>query len=126
MRQAADHVLLCLKSTTAAPVQHAVDDLPENILTCRLCLDEAEEAIVSACKHTFCRECVRQYIDSAIVATPECPVCNSHLTIDLNQEPIEVDADNAPRQGFLGRIDPSKYRSSTKIEALYVSPSYID
>lgn len=118
MRQAADHVCLVLKSTTAMAVQHAPEDVPENILTCRLCLDEAEEAIVSTCKHTFCRECIRQFLETAIEQSPKCPSCQSHLTIDLAQDAIESGNENAPRQGFLARIDPSTYRSSTKIEAL--------
>lgn len=54
MRQMADHPDLCLKSKTAMSVAHHEADLPTDILTCRLCLDEAEEPIASACRHIFC------------------------------------------------------------------------
>ncbi len=51
---------------------------------------------------------------------PECPVCHSPLSIDLEAPAIEQDEEIAlkARQGILGRIDHSVWRSSTKIEAL--------
>ncbi|GAA5869892.1 hypothetical protein JCM3774_000522 [Rhodotorula dairenensis] len=116
MRQMADHPDLVIKSKTAQPVEHAAADLPTEILTCRLCLDEAEDAIKTACRHIFCRECVRQYLETAIEFKPECPVCHLPMSIDLDQDAIEVD--ETGRQGFLARIDPTKARTSTKIEAL--------
>lgn len=118
MRQMADHPDLVIKSKTAEPVQHAAADLPQEILTCRLCLDEAEDAVKTACRHLFCRECVRQYLETAVEFKPECPVCHLPMSIDLDQDAIEVD--ETGRQGFLARIDPTKARTSTKIEALYV------
>lgn len=140
MRQLADHPDLCLKSTTSMAVEHYASDAPQTILTCRLCLDEAEEPIASSCKHIFCvrpcdllrstdggsqRTCVRQYMESAVEVDPQCPVCHLHMTIDVNQDAIEQlgGETGAPKQGFLSRIDPSKYKTSTKIEALYVASS---
>ncbi|GAA5954866.1 hypothetical protein JCM21900_004970 [Sporobolomyces salmonicolor] len=116
MRQMADHPDLVIKSKTAEPVQHAAADVPQEILTCRLCLDEAEDAVKTACRHIFCRECVRQYLETAVEHRPECPACHSPLTVDLDQDAIETDTTG--RQGFLARIDPTKSRTSTKIEAL--------
>ncbi|GAA5823589.1 hypothetical protein JCM11251_000689 [Rhodosporidiobolus azoricus] len=116
MRQMADHPDLVIKSKTAEPVQHAAADMPQEILTCRLCLDEAEDAVKTACRHIFCRECVRQYLETAVEHRPECPVCHLPMSIDLDQDAIEVD--ETGRQGFLSRIDPTKSRTSTKIEAL--------
>jgi len=117
MRQLADHPDLVIKSRTSQAIQHAPADLPQDIITCRICLDEAEDAVkTSSCRHIFCRECVRQYLETAAVQKPDCPVCNQPITIDLDQEAIEADDTN--RQGFLSRIDPTKARTSTKIEAL--------
>ncbi|TNY22107.1 adenosinetriphosphatase [Rhodotorula diobovata] len=116
MRQMADHPDLVIKSKTAQPIQHAAADLPQEIITCRLCLDEAEDAVKTACRHIFCRECVRQYLETAIEFKPECPVCHLPMSIDLDQDAIQVD--ETGRQGFLARIDPTKSRTSTKIEAL--------
>lgn len=112
----ADHPDLVIKSKTAQPIQHAAADLPQEIITCRLCLDEAEDAVKTACRHIFCRECVRQYLETAIEFKPECPVCHLPMSIDLDQDAIQVD--ETGRQGFLARIDPTKSRTSTKIEAL--------
>ncbi|BGO98487.1 DNA repair protein rad16 [Rhodotorula toruloides] len=116
MRQMADHPDLVIKSKTAEPVQHAAADLPQEIITCRLCLDEAEDAVKTSCRHIFCRECVRQYLETAVEQKPECPVCHLPMSIDLDQDAIEVD--ETGRQGFLARIDPTKSRTSSKIEAL--------
>jgi DNA repair protein RAD16 len=94
----------------------AVTSDPVSFSTCRICLDEGEDAIMSKCKHVFCRECIRQYLETAVEQVPECPVCHVALTIDLN---AEADAEVAQaRQGMLERIDPGKWRTSTKIEAL--------
>ncbi|GAA6004678.1 hypothetical protein JCM11491_002191 [Sporobolomyces phaffii] len=116
MRQMADHPDLVIKSKTAQPVQHAAADVPQEILTCRLCLDEAEDAVKTACRHIFCRECIRQYLETAVEFKPECPACHSPLTVDLDQDAVEVD--DTGRQGFLSRLDPTKTRTSTKLEAL--------
>ncbi|GAA6031112.1 hypothetical protein JCM8097_004009 [Rhodosporidiobolus ruineniae] len=116
MRQMADHPDLVIKSKTAEPVQHADADKPQEIITCRLCLDEAEDAVKTACRHIFCRECVRQYLETSLEHQPECPVCHLPISIDLDQDAVEVDTTG--RQGFLSRIDPTKSRTSTKIEAL--------
>ncbi|EIM85522.1 uncharacterized protein STEHIDRAFT_59279 [Stereum hirsutum FP-91666 SS1] len=90
---------------------------------CRLCNDIAEDAIQAKCRHIFDRECMRQYLDSAIDVdhTPECPVCHLPLTIDLEGPALELEENNtiaAPRQGILGRINIDTWRSSSKIEAL--------
>ncbi|KAM0746618.1 hypothetical protein T439DRAFT_293915 [Meredithblackwellia eburnea MCA 4105] len=116
MRQMADHPSLVTHSKTAMSIQHAPGDKPSDILTCRLCLDEAEDAVATSCRHIFCRECIRQYMETAVVQRPECPVCHNSMSIDLDQEAIEQDTTG--RQGILSRLDPSKDRTSTKIEAL--------
>ena len=46
-------------------------------------------------------------METAIEQKPHCPVCNLHMTIDLDQEAIEQDTSGG-RQGILGRLDPSK------------------
>ncbi|ORY91463.1 SNF2 family N-terminal domain-domain-containing protein [Leucosporidium creatinivorum] len=116
MRQMADHPDLVLKSQTAQPVLHAAEDAIQELITCRLCLDEAEDPVKTQCRHIYCRECIRQYIESALQLEPQCPVCNLPVSVDLDQEALEQDTTG--RQGILGRLDPSKVRTSTKIEAL--------
>lgn len=50
------------------------------------------------------------------------------MTIDITQDAIEQvgTEEGAPKQGFLSRIDPSKYKTSTKIEALLVHFEFDD
>ncbi|KAJ1547410.1 hypothetical protein HK405_005939, partial [Cladochytrium tenue] len=94
-------------------------------LVCGICQDPAEDAVISKCKHVFCREDVREYMLSA----PEgqactCPVCFRPLSIDLTQPQYERKgggagaAREAQRTSIVNHIDMSKWRSSTKIEAL--------
>ncbi|PKI84061.1 DNA repair protein rad16 [Malassezia vespertilionis] len=124
LRQMANHPDLVLRSATLG---HA--NL-EEINVCRLCTEEAEDAIMSRCRHVFCRACIRQYIESfegdadqfrreGIV--PDCPYCHATLSIDLESpalEPPQPRVQDSQRQGILSRLDLSTWRSSTKIEAL--------
>ena len=124
MRQLANHPDLVLRSKTGLASKLLGDNQSE-IHVCRICTDEAEDAIMSRCKHIFCRECVRQYLDSEIVpgAVPDCPYCHATLSIDLEAEALEppqssIRMNDSGRQGILSRLDMDKWRSSTKIEAL--------
>ncbi|EST04998.1 SNF2-related [Kalmanozyma brasiliensis GHG001] len=124
MRQLANHPDLVLRSKTGLASKLLGEDQSE-IHVCRICTDEAEDAIMSRCKHIFCRECVRQYLDSEIVPgmVPDCPYCHATLSIDLEAEALEppqgsIRMNDSGRQGILSRLDMDKWRSSTKIEAL--------
>lgn len=66
----------------------------------------------------FCRECIRQYLETASEREPECPVCHLPISIDLSQDAIDDEASAKAKQGVLARLDPGKWRTSTKIEAL--------
>ena len=129
MRQMACHPDLVLRSKTNANAFVAEE---EEVTICRLCQDVAEDAIQAKCRHIFDRACIAQYLEAAAgVDQPTCPVCHVPLTIDLAAPALEVNqaaegeagADGVVgarslRQGILGRLDLSKWRSSTKIEAL--------
>jgi DNA repair protein RAD16 len=110
MRQMADHPDLVLK-------KHQKEG--EGTFVCRICDDEAQDAIRSKCHHVFCRMCVSEYIDGAIDEHPVCPVCSVILNIDLSAPALDViDEDAFKRGSIINRIDMSTWRSSTKIEAL--------
>ncbi|PSS31981.1 hypothetical protein PHLCEN_2v2223 [Hermanssonia centrifuga] len=85
---------------------------------CRLCNDIAEDAIQAKCRHIFDRECIKQYLNTALEQTPDCPVCHIPLTIDLEAPALDLEENTKTRQGILGRLDLDKWRSSSKIEAL--------
>lgn len=55
-----------------------------------------------------------------LMRQPECPVCHIEISIDLEAEAIDLTqgANKKARQGILSRLDLSKWRSSTKLEAL--------
>ena len=109
MRQMADHPDLVLRKHIEEGQATAV---------CHLCDDEAEDAISSKCHHTFCRDCAQRYVKGYDGdAAPECPKCHVALAIDLSQPGLEMDVP-LKRSSIVSRIDMSKWRSSTKIEAL--------
>jgi DNA repair protein RAD16 len=56
MRQVADHPDLILKKNGEGG---------QNILVCCICDETAEDAIRSACRHDFCRECAKSYLNSS-------------------------------------------------------------
>ncbi|CCG83688.1 protein of unknown function [Taphrina deformans PYCC 5710] len=110
MRQMADHPDLILKRNAEAG---------QNSLVCRICDDTSEDAIKAKCHHIFCRSCVQDYQEGFVGATPDCPVCHLPLNIDLTAPALETaNEDLIKRNSILNRIDMSKWRSSTKIEAL--------
>ncbi len=133
MRQMACHPDLVIRSKTNA-TQFTNENVGEATL-CRICNDVAEDAIQSKCRHIFDRECIKQYLNTAIeqnvscirfvypkvltLPQPACPVCFVPLTIDLEAPALDLE-ENVPsaRQGILGRLNLETWRSSTKIEAL--------
>ncbi|UZJ52225.1 hypothetical protein CBS101457_001545 [Exobasidium rhododendri] len=123
MRQLACHPDLVLRSKTGITANLLGND-QGSIHVCRICQDEAEDAIMSKCRHIFCRECVRQWVGDGIVeageTAPECPYCHATLTIDLEGETLEParGGQESGRQGILSKLDMNKWRSSSKIEAL--------
>jgi len=88
---------------------------------CRLCGDVAQDALESRCHHVFCRLCIQEYMESysGDEDTQTCPVCHVLLSVDLTAPALEVDDEDMGKKGsIINRIDMTKWRSSTKIEAL--------
>jgi hypothetical protein len=108
MRQIADHPDLVLRKDAAEG---------QNTIVCSVCDDEAEDPIKAKCRHTFCRDCAQRYITGYDGhSAPDCPKCHVPLALDLTQPAIE--AIDVKKNSIVSRIDMSKWRSSTKIEAL--------
>jgi DNA repair protein RAD16 len=65
MRQMACHPDLVIRSK-----QNSGTFVPEDgeYTVCRLCNEIAEDAIQARCKHIFDRECIKQYVNTAIAA----------------------------------------------------------
>ncbi|KAI9505438.1 DNA repair protein rad16 [Coemansia spiralis] len=140
MRLAANHPdLLRLKIDSDARVGADESDT----LVCTICNEEAEDPIMSRCKHVFCRVDAQMYINSAEEsAVLRCPMCYALFEIDLTQPEMNVQRStnnsgeglggNATlmetmmstprtteyRRSIVNRIDMKRWRSSTKIEAL--------
>jgi DNA repair protein RAD16 len=89
-------------------------------LVCGICNEQAEDPITSKCRHVFCREDARQYVQSFVHNDKElaCPVCHQSLQLDLTQEQPEVENDGKLPKSIINYLDLTTWRSSTKIEAL--------
>lgn len=86
---------------------------------CCICQEEAEDAIMSKCKHVFCREDARMFIQSSPDANISCPSCFKSLQIDLTQSELEAPTSlTTTRKSIVNYINLKEWRSSTKIEAL--------
>jgi DNA repair protein RAD16 len=116
MRQASNHPDLVTKKALIAGNQKA------DTLVCGICQEPAEDAIISKCKHVFCREDIQQYLEGCADPSPKCPVCFRNLNIDLSQPEIQptdsADMDRKMRSSIINYLDMSRWRSSSKIEAL--------
>ena len=132
MRQMSNHPDLVLRSATRSNVDLLGD--VDQVNVCKLCLEEAEDAILSQCRHVFCRACMQQYLNSFegdqdpslrrdTQDEPDCPYCHAVLSVDLDApaleppQPLAVHGD-PKRQGILSRLNLANWHSSTKIEAL--------
>lgn len=131
MRQMSNHPDLVLRSSSG--IRQGLVAEPEEVNVCKLCMEEAYDAIMSRCRHVFCRACIQQFLESLEgpdlmlhrdgAQEPDCPYCHAKLSIDLDAPALEppqpvAQPGDPKRQGILTRIDLSRWRSSTKIEAL--------
>ncbi|CAK7267090.1 DNA repair protein rad16 [Sporothrix epigloea] len=107
MRQVADHPDLILKKNSEGS---------QNVMICSICDEPAEEAIQSRCRHDFCRECARSYLNAT--DQPDCPRCHISLAIDLEQPEREQDLIQVKKSSIINRIRMSNWTSSSKIELL--------
>jgi DNA repair protein RAD16 len=64
MRQMACHPDLVLRSKNNQGKFLAEED--DEAVVCRLCNDVAEDAIKAKCNHVFDRECIKQYLNTAV------------------------------------------------------------
>lgn len=55
-----------------------------DITECSICLDAPEGAVITTCKHVFCRDCIGSHITSRARAgnSADCPLCKREVTID--------------------------------------------
>ncbi|KAI8319070.1 hypothetical protein GQ54DRAFT_265935 [Martensiomyces pterosporus] len=140
MRLAANHPdLLRLKVDS----RNKTGSDSKDILVCGICNEEAEEPIISKCKHVFCRADAQMYVSSADDSTAlRCPLCYALFDIDLTQPEMNrpdgfgsgAAGENGGssimdtmmstpkttdyRRSIINRIDMRSWKSSTKIEAL--------
>lgn len=111
MRQVANHPDLILRKNAEGG---------QNVLVCRICDEPAEEAIRSRCRHEFCRQCAKSYVQSfdGAEGDADCPACHIPLVIDWDQPEIEQDEENVKKNSIINRIKMDDWTSSTKIEML--------
>ncbi|KAJ7294836.1 hypothetical protein O6H91_Y228800 [Diphasiastrum complanatum] len=131
LRQAVDHPYLVVYSATASrnSGQHNFGFDSTTIQECcSICHDPLEDAITTACKHSFCRSCIQEYISAtggSDGVTPACPSCQKLLTIDFKEGGSTESSRTGMLKGMgykrtsiLHRIELDEFQTSTKIEAL--------
>lgn len=122
LRQAADHPFLVVH-------KKASEENPGTYV-CGICHEVAEDPIASRCKHVFCREDMRQYLESYLAdeSAAECPVCFTKLNINLDQQELPQPDFGTLKQNTHSSIvnrmlnshesEGIRWASSTKIEML--------
>ncbi|CAI5724884.1 unnamed protein product [Peronospora effusa] len=156
LRQAVDHPYLVIYSksnpalqlpSSAAPL---MEEQPfgtsgscsseDDEKLCAICHEDVEDGVIAKCGHEFCRECVKEYIESLPCGgEATCPTCSKPLTVDLSlvaeteiieayqeittrsssRSPKTVNLSSFHRNSILHRMsDIHSFQSSTKIEAL--------
>jgi DNA repair protein RAD16 len=113
MRQAADHPFLVVFGNRLSNSLSCSD-------VCGICQGEAEDPIISKCHHVFCREDVKEFIDTCPEPSPVCPKCYIPLTIDLEQptlapsEKVTSKAALRNRTSILNRMDIGGWKSRSQ------------
>jgi DNA repair protein RAD16 len=132
------------KPLSAVPNEDKDDgsDISGEDHTCTICHEDVEDLVVSKCGHDFCRECVKEFIESLPMGgAARCPACSKPLTVELSKtaeaeaawsrEPTvsgashghaavkSVDLSKFNKHSILHRVaDIGSFQTSTKIEAL--------
>ncbi|EKV17490.1 DNA excision repair protein Rad16, putative [Penicillium digitatum] len=111
MRQVANHPDLILKKKA---------EVGFNIAVCCICDEPAEDAIRSQCRHEFCRQCAKDFIQSFQDDSKhvDCPRCHIALSIDLEQPTLAEYEESVKKNSIINRISMESWTSSTKIEML--------
>ncbi|KGO67689.1 Zinc finger, RING-type [Penicillium italicum] len=111
MRQVANHPDLILKKKSQVGF---------NVAVCCVCDEPAEDAIRSQCRHEFCRQCAKDYIQSFQDDSKhvDCPRCHIALSIDLEQPTLAEYEESVKKNSIINRISMESWTSSTKIEML--------
>ena len=62
--------------------EHKVLDMVQEILTCSICIEEADDPRQLQCQHTFCCKCLKQYFEKHDKKREiECPVCRKWCSL---------------------------------------------
>lgn len=64
--------------STSAPVPD--DDEAESAFECNICLDTADEPVITVCGHLFCWPCIYRWLEQA--TEQSCPVCKAGVSVD--------------------------------------------
>ena len=66
---------------------------------CGLCFEDANDGVLTGCGHLFCRDCMRDYIETLDAdASSQCPTCHQPLSVDLSvSAPSKWPIASAPR-----------------------------
>lgn len=136
LRQAVDHPYLVVYSRTGSAPSNQSDDTVDAMHAepiCRICNDPVEDAVTTACRHTFCKLCINEYISAAgSDQAPPCPVCQNSLTVDLtglkkssSQLENMTKVKGYKRSSIVHRINLDEFQTSTKIDALREEISFM-
>ncbi|KAK7261115.1 hypothetical protein RIF29_27419 [Crotalaria pallida] len=122
LRQAVDHPYLVVYSPTATSRGGNMANNAPTEPVCDICHQAAEDPVVTACEHVFCKACLIDF--SASLGQVSCPSCSQLLTLDFtSNKDVEDRAKKTTIKGFrsssiLNRIQLENFQTSTKIEAL--------
>ncbi|KAJ8764644.1 hypothetical protein K2173_006726 [Erythroxylum novogranatense] len=118
LRQAVNHPYLVVYSNAAALKSGNMVDADSAEQVCDLCHDPAEDPVVAACAHVFCKACLLDY--SSTVGQVRCPNCSKLVTADLTsgRQMTKTTVKGFRSSSILNRIELNNFQTSTKIEAL--------
>jgi len=82
LRQAVNHPYL-VQYSEKNYLQTRKDSAASGDLLCGICQEECSNRVATACRHSFCRSCLEEYMDTAPSDPVTCPTCPKTLSVDL-------------------------------------------
>ncbi|KAL2018517.1 hypothetical protein VTK56DRAFT_802 [Thermocarpiscus australiensis] len=103
--------VLPLNDKNRALLQQALQLVIESQEDCPVCMESMANAVITYCKHVFCRACISKVID----IQHKCPMCRAELSEDKLVEPAPEHSANEEEEGLDTETKSSKTEALLKI-----------
>ncbi|KAG6391978.1 hypothetical protein SASPL_146180 [Salvia splendens] len=101
-----------MKGWESLPQQSAASEKPSACFDCSICLDFAQDPVVTLCGHLYCWPCIYKWFDSQSSSLcpdkcPQCPVCKAEIS-EKTMVPLYSRGKSLSEEGAQGKVIPPR------------------